>query len=281
MVSCSYGCGQEGIVRMEGRGRTERYCCSASPNSCPAVKERKRQRFLAKFGVENPGQISEGRVKARETMLINYGDSAYNTRHLRTHNPMHGQGKVALQQVMLDKYGVDNASKIPDVAERRRNTMQERYGVDGIWQLAGPILASKEAREFIRAYIKEKGYDMEQCAYDDPDLALSEWGTHFEGRWLLFDLVVFEKGKRGRADAIIEILEFHGPWHYSKEDAEQYPDELASPYTKTCTVKESVLRDGIKLACAAKLTTLYNVEWPEKYRMNKWFLQRKYKVERR
>lgn len=50
-----------------------------------------------------------------------------------------GFDQYALRQVMLDKYGVENASQVPEIYERimknRTNTLQARYGVDNASQI--------------------------------------------------------------------------------------------------------------------------------------------------
>jgi hypothetical protein len=57
---CEYGCGREAIhlsksSRRDGpfKGRPV-YICGKSSNSCPAVKESKKQASLEKYGVDNP-----------------------------------------------------------------------------------------------------------------------------------------------------------------------------------------------------------------------------------
>jgi hypothetical protein len=125
---------------------------------------------------------------------------------------------------------------------------------------------SEEARNYIKKYIKEKNYKLNQCAFSDIEKGLYEWGYHYEGKWILYDLVVFEEGFRGNKDKIIEILEYHGPFHYNEKDVKERGDEKATPWAKSkITIKESYEIDRIKEKFAKSLTPKVTIIWPQKY----------------
>ena len=54
---CSYGCGREAIVRF-GNGK---YCCSESPNSCPAKREKDAEKKRGKKFSEKTRQLMKDR----------------------------------------------------------------------------------------------------------------------------------------------------------------------------------------------------------------------------
>lgn len=120
--------------------------------------------------------------------------------------------------------------------------------------------SSREATKFIQAYIKGKGYNITQCAYADAENELHEWGIYHQGRWRLYDLVVFEKGKRGDKNHIIEVLEYNGPFHYTKQDVKLRGTEKAYPWkSNNTTIAESYRTDKIKKQLAKTLTKHYTI----------------------
>ena len=120
--------------------------------------------------------------------------------------------------------------------------------------------ASKEATMYINDYILNKGYSIEQCAFANDDKGLHEWGIYHNGRWILYDLVVFEEGHRGNKDKIIEILEYHGPFHYTDEDLKFRGDAKAYPWkSNNTTIAESVARDNEKEMLGRTLTNNYTI----------------------
>ncbi len=202
--------------------------------------------MLEKHGVENPGQLLDHASKVQATSM--------------------------------ERYGAKWAANIPEVNVRRKATNMHRYGVDV--PIQNPAIAkkaveskvksggftksnsSKAATKFIRQYIVNSGYSFAQCAYADPDRLLHEWGLYVNGRWMLFDLVVFEQGCRGNKDKIIEILEYQGPFHYTVNDAEVRGNEQAYPWkSNKTTILESVMRDKEKQKVATTLTSKFTVIW--------------------
>jgi len=122
--------------------------------------------------------------------------------------------------------------------------------------------SSKEATEYIRKYIQQKSYNINQCAYADYDIGLHEWGIYKNGRWILYDLVVFEPECRGDKEKIIEILEYHGPFHYDMEEVKIRGESKAYPWkTNNITIKESYDRDIEKELIGRTLTSNYVVVW--------------------
>jgi hypothetical protein len=221
-----------------------------NPFQSEEIKNKIKQKNLEKYGVENPSQSSEIKQKKIETSLKNYG----------VENPTQSEIiKQKSKQTNMKKYGVSYAMKLPEVAQK---SVETRFKNNNYIKST----SSEEARHYIRAYIKEKNYKLDQCAFSDNENNLYEWGYHYKGRWILYDLVVFEVGFRGNKDKIIEILEYHGPFHYTEEDVLIRANEKATPWMKSkMTIKESYEIDVLKEEFAKTLTMNYNVIWANKY----------------
>jgi len=221
-----------------------------SPLQSEEIKQKIKATNLEKYGVENPSQSPEIHQKKIETSLKNYG----------CEYPL--QSKIIKQkskQTNMEKYGVTYAMKLPEVSQK---SVETRFKNNNYIKST----SSEEARDFIKDYIDKKRYNLNQCAFSDNENNLYEWGYHYKGRWILYDLVVFEDGFRGNKDKIIEILEYHGPFHYTEEDVLIRSNEKAFPWkSKKMTIKESYKIDMLKEEFAKSLTMCYNVVWSNKY----------------
>lgn len=202
-----------------------------NPFQSEKIKNKIKQKNLERYGVENPSQSSEIKQKKIETSLKNYG----------VENPTQSEIiKQKSKQTNLEKYGVSCAMKLPEVAQK---SVETRFKNNNYIKST----SSGEARDFIKDYIDKKKYNLNQCAFSDNENNLYEWGYHYKGRWILYDLVVFEDGFRGNKDKIIEILEYHGPFHYTEEDVLIRANEKATPWMKSkMTIHESYEIDMLK-----------------------------------
>lgn len=202
--------------------------------------------MIDKHGVKNPGLMVDHVEKIKKTSML--------------------------------RYGIEWASQTHDAISKRKNTNIEKFGVEFPMQLqhisekaiTTKILtggftksnSSKEATMFIRQYVQEKQYELGQCAFADIEYGLHEWGLYHNGKWVLYDLVVFEKGYRGDKTKIIEILEYHGPFHYTAHDVEVRGHTKAYPWkSSSTTISESVRKDEMKEELAKELTVNYNIIW--------------------
>lgn len=121
--------------------------------------------------------------------------------------------------------------------------------------------SSKIATEYFRDYVKIAGYSLTQVAYADGDNGLFEWGHNVNGKWILYDFVAFEEGFRGNK-AYVEIIEYHGPFHYTNDDVDTRGEEMAYPWkSKNITIKESYQLDRFKQRFAESLTGKYSILW--------------------
>ena len=214
------------------------------------IKEKIKQTNLEKYGVENPSQCPEIHQKKIETSLRNFGVE-YSTQSEEI--------REKAKRTNLEKYGVTSPMKIPEIAQK---SVETRIKNNNFCRSNHSL----ECRDFIRKYINQKGYDILQCAFSDVENNLYEWGYNANGKWILYDLVVFELGYRGNKDKISEIIEYHGPFHYTEKDVKERGNEKAYPWkSKKITIKESYEIDKLKEEFAKSLTMNYNIIWSNKY----------------
>lgn len=156
---CCYGCGRPGLFK-NTRGD---YRCAEYNGSCPALKERKRQTSLKKYGVSNPfkakeikeqirttnlekygtvdpGNLPEFRTKARNTMMQNYGVE---------HTFQNGVLRDRIKLTWVDKYGADNPQRILKIKNKTKQTCMEKYGSEY-------VICSKLVREKANATIQSR-----------------------------------------------------------------------------------------------------------------------------
>lgn len=234
------------------------------------AKEKYKKKCIEKYGVDNYFKRVD---LVQQDMLAKHG--VVNPGLLPDHIE-----KVKLTN--LSRYGTEWSATLPEVNARRKNTNIKKYSVES--PMMNKIVSMKmmetkikngsftksnvslEATEYFREYMKVAGYDIDQVAYADVELGLYEWGYYFD-KWYLYDFVAFKKGYRGDPSKILEIIEYHGPFHYTKEDSDIRGDEKAVPWkNNNMTITESYIKDTVKEKVAREnLTNNYKIVWSEKY----------------
>jgi hypothetical protein len=126
---CMYGCGNPGIIKNKSNSG---WRCSKSTNSCPGVKEKKKQMLLDIYGVVNVSQLKSVQNKREETWMKNYGvknpsKAQVNRDKIKDAWPDTDRKR---KETMLEKYGVDSYNKTAEFQSRRKATWVEKYGVD-------------------------------------------------------------------------------------------------------------------------------------------------------
>lgn len=206
--------------------------------------------MLQKHGVKNPGLMCDHVDKIKKTNLLIFG-TEYATQNEDV--------KLRTKLTNIEKYGFPYVTQNKEICKKMIDT-KIRCGS------FTKSNSSIEATTFIQTYIKNKNYKLSQCAFADFNAGLFEWGMYHNGKWVLYDLVVFEENFRGNKDHIIEIVEYHGPFHYTEEDLLLRGNDNATPW-KSCklTIKESIQLDNEKQNLALSLTSLFTVIWSGKY----------------
>lgn len=226
----------------------EIYGCD-NPAQSDIIKTRMKNTFIINYGVDNPSKDQGIKDKKKTTTIINYGvDSPMKSKII----------KEKTRKTNIEKYGVEHPMQTDEI----KNRMMETKIKNGSFSISN---TSTEATEYFRKYIQDKSYDIDQVAYADPDSGLHEWGFYFD-RWYLYDFVAFEKGYRGDSTKIIEIVEYHGPFHYRDHDMGRKDDKAYPWKSNTTTIGESIEKDNTKKKFAEKfLTENYTIIWSEKY----------------
>lgn len=133
-------CGNKINLNFEFREVCSRECV----NKNPKTKEKRRETFIEKFGVDNPQKSEIIKDKTKKTNLRKYGNSCSllseqakkkaretNLRKYGTENSL--SSKIIQEKVkktLIKNLGVDHPSKSKTVREKFRNTMIEKHGVD-------------------------------------------------------------------------------------------------------------------------------------------------------
>lgn len=221
-----------------------------NPFQSEEIKQKIKEINLERYGVENPSQSPEIHQKKIKTTLRNYGFE-YGV-----------QSDIVKQKIVktnMERYGVSYAMQLPEVAQK---SVETRFKNNNYIKST----SSGEARDFIKDYINKKNYNLTQCAFSDKENALYEWGYQYKGRWILYDLVVFEDGFRGNKNKIIEILEYHGPFHYTEVDVLKRGNEKSTPWMKSkINIRESYEIDKLKEEFGKSICNNYNIVWSKKY----------------
>lgn len=214
-------------------------------------REKSKETCLSKYSVDNPSKLETVKQKKTETSLKNYGVDNPNKSEIV-------QNKRKVTNIL--KYGFDVATKNETV----KNKIMQTKIKNGSFSISN---SSTEATLYFRNYCDINGYDKNQVAFSDFENGLFEFGYNFGGKWYLYDFVAFEEGFRGNVDKIIEIIEYHGPFHYTQQDVIERGEKNAYPWgSKNITIKESFENDQTKEYLAKKfLTKNYKIIWAEKY----------------
>lgn len=127
--ACIYGCGNPGLIKNKSN---EGWRCSNSPNSCPEVKLKKKQKLLIEYGVTNVSQIKEVLEKKKNTWMLKYGvDNPSKSKEVIDKIKSKWETiNSKRKETMLGKYGVDSYNSTIEFKERRKKTWIEKYGVD-------------------------------------------------------------------------------------------------------------------------------------------------------
>ena len=122
------------------------FCSKRCLNSSQYHKDKTKQTFFQKYGVEHPSQLKEIKKKKEETTLKNYG----------VKNPFQSDViKAKIKQTNLEKYGFEHPAQSKEIQEKAKQTNLEKYGVEN------PI-QSKEVQE------KTKQTNLEKYGFEHP-----------------------------------------------------------------------------------------------------------------
>lgn len=135
-----------------------------NPSCRLEVKEKKKQKALEKYGVENVFQAKEVKDKIKQTNLEKYGVEhvmqspeileksketnleKYGVKHVSQRKDI----KERKVQKSLDKYGVENISQAEEIKEKKKQSALEKYGVE--YTLQAPEVREKIKKTNLEKY---------------------------------------------------------------------------------------------------------------------------------
>lgn len=162
-IFCEHGCGAEATYQTKGSltsgpfgGKPVWQCCK-SHNSCPAVKERKIQSSIKKYGTEYPWQTTDVMEKRNKTNIDRYGNKF----------SLKGQ-KQAEQRTstMLKKYGVMHPTLNEEIKIKASASIKQSYIDD-------PTLAKRQLATKYNKYGPNLTAIVDKCR--TTQIAIGRW----------------------------------------------------------------------------------------------------------
>lgn len=112
---CHYGCGNKAIKKFKYTGN---WCCSNSANNCPAVKKRKEQSYLEKYGVSNPMKSPE----ILKSFCKNVDWNERNKKLKKTVQNRYGVDNIFQYELVKRRIAKENPGNSKEALEKKRNT---------------------------------------------------------------------------------------------------------------------------------------------------------------
>ena len=171
--------------------------------------QRTVEALVKKYGVINPGQLSNHQEKCKATKLDRYGDENYTNLEKQKqtnldrygcesflgtkecvelqrqaslkkygveHHSQSDEFKEKMKEYFFDKYGVEYSLQIPEVREKIKNTFEELYGG---FTFASPILSQKVKETMIDLYGVEFAQQNLEIKKQTKQTNLDKYGVEF------------------------------------------------------------------------------------------------------
>jgi hypothetical protein len=163
--------------------------------------------------------------------------------------------KISITRILNGTYNVTDETKKkqsksaldPIVKQKKELTNIKKYGVSNPGVLGA--YSSKSAENFIRNYIKENNINENLCYFKNGGANKKEYyqiiydEKNGGKKYVSYDLTIF---KDEELTIIDKIIEYNGPWHYRYDDYINRPNEPATPYQNSKTIKETYNFDILK-----------------------------------
>lgn len=152
------------------------------------------------------------------------------------------------------KENLKRAANDPLTKQKKQDTCENLYGTRNPGVLGA--YSSKSATEFIKYYLAANDIDIESCMFKDSNGSKEFWQMVFvpvlgKHKYMSYDLVIFDSPESKIAKdltKIVSVLEYNGPWHYTKDDILGCEKEPATPYRSNRFTKQQVYEfDNLKI----------------------------------
>jgi hypothetical protein len=142
MILCQHGCGQPAIHKTKGslgsgpfKGAPV-HQCAKSANSCPAVKQRKIDSSIKKYGTAYPWQTPDIIERRNQTNLDKYGHVS---------SVMNPEIQAKRKATMLKRYGVEEPTQNQEIRTKAANAVRQSYIND-------PTLSARQVKSKRKKY---------------------------------------------------------------------------------------------------------------------------------
>lgn len=155
---------QRAINEKRNQTNLERYGFENSFQN-PDFQEKQKQTMLEKYGVEKPLQVKIFKQKQQQTMLDSYGTLSSleaSGRKEEIISALKNKSEITViktKSTMIERYGQDNASKIPVFRDKRNQTNLKKYGTIDVLNLRREI-TNRISEEEIKIICSRKGYEI-------------------------------------------------------------------------------------------------------------------------
>lgn len=117
-------------VKLYGKQTCSIECRSAAAKNYQTTRvEKYKKTMIERYGVDNPRNIEGMDDRIKNTMMDKYG-ALVSPKSLTSIKNRTADLQVKGKQTLLDRYGVDNPSKLPDHNDKVKTTLSNHYGVD-------------------------------------------------------------------------------------------------------------------------------------------------------
>lgn len=175
MILCQHRCGQPAIHKTKGslgsgpfKGAPV-HQCAKSANSCPAVKQRKIDSSIKKYGTAYPWQTSDIIERRNQTNLAKYGHVS---------SVMNPEIQAKRKATMLERYGVEEPTQNQEIRVKAAKAVKQSYVNDPT--LSARQLKSKRNKygeDLTEIVKKSRATQIANGRWVDPSLK-TEWAQY-------------------------------------------------------------------------------------------------------
>lgn len=162
---CEYGCGQ---LATHFFPYVKKWCCLTNHSKCPAVKAKKENTCLERYGVRVPFELEEVRNKGEQTCLKRYGfRNASSSEVIK-------QKKI---DKSIDKYGVEYPAQSEEVQNKMKKTTMINHGVE--WPLQSKKVQDKQSQTCLERYGVSSVSQLEETKLKIEETSMKKYGVKY------------------------------------------------------------------------------------------------------
>jgi len=166
----------------------KKYCsCKCACNS-KEVREKAKQTWIKKYGVENPSYNKQVVAMRSKVQQERYGGVGFASKELmektkKTNLERYGyenafqnpETQEKQKQTCLEKYGVENPFESDEVKEKIKQTNLERYGYENAFQ--NPEIQEKQKQTCLELYGAENPFELDEIKEKIKQSLIEKYGV--------------------------------------------------------------------------------------------------------